>query len=678
VTNPLLEKQSLPPFGAIKAEHLEPAIEEILKENRQKISDLLALKQAPTWTSLVEVLSDLDDRLNQAFSPAQHLNGVMNTPELRDAYNNVLPKLSEYQTELGQNNQLFEAYQTLAASPEYASLNKAQQKVIDNAIRDFKLSGIDLDVEGQKRFADISKRLSALSSKFSDNVLDATMAWSKLITDKNDLKGMPESALALAAQMAEQKDQEGYLFTLDYPSYRPVMSYCENRELRAEMYEASSTRASGEGPYAGQWDNTDYINEMLSLRQEKAKLLGFNNSAEDSLATKMAESTEDVIGFLRELAEKSRPAAEREFAELCDFALREFGAEELCAWDGPFYEEKLKEHKFDLSDEMLRPYFPVPKVLYGMYEVVRRLYDIEIEACTDMETWHADVTTFSVKKEGELIARFYLDLYARENKQGGAWMDECRTRRVNSEGKLQIPVAYLTCNFPAPIGDSPALITHDDVVTMFHEFGHGLHQMMTKVDCAEVSGINGVAWDAVELPSQFMENWCWQSEALQFISGHHGTDEPLPDDLLGKMLEAKTFQAGMNTAQQIVLALFDFRIHMEFEREGQVQEILDEVRAEVSVVTVPEFNRFQNGFSHIFGGGYAAGYYSYKWAEVLSADAFGKFEEEGIFNRQTGEKFLASILEKGGSVDAMDMFVSFRGRKPEIEALLRQDGILES
>ena len=460
----------------------------------------------------------------------------------------------------------------MAASSEYASLNKAQQKVIDNAIRDFKLSGIDLNAEDQKRFADISKRLSALSSKFSDNVLDATMAWSKLITDKNDLKGMPESALALAAQMAEQKDQDGYLFTLDYPSYGPVMSYCENRELRAEMYKAFSTRASGEGPYAGQWDNTDYINEMLSLRQEKAKLLGFNNSAEDSLATKMAESTEDVIGFLKELAEKSKPAAEREFAELCDFALREFGVESLCAWDGPFYAEKLKEHKFDLSDEMLRPYFPVPKVLNGMYEVVRRLYDIEIEACTDMETWHADVTTFSIKKEGELIARFYLDLYSRENKQGGAWMDECRTRRVDSEGKLQIPVAYLTCNFPAPIGDSPALITHDDVVTMFHEFGHGLHQMMTKVDCAEVSGINGVAWDAVELPSQFMENWCWQSEALQFISGHHGTGEPLPDDLLKKMLEAKTFQAGMMTARQIEFALFDFRIHMEFEREGQVRK----------------------------------------------------------------------------------------------------------
>jgi len=676
--NPLLDQHVLPPFETIKAEHIVPAVDKILDDNRSKISELLATTGEASWLNLIEPLAILEDRLNQCFSPVGHLNGVMNTVEIREAYNAVLPKLSEYRTALGQNARLFSAYQNLAESESFSALNTTQQKVIDNALRDFRLSGIDLDEEKQKRFAEISKTLSELSSKFNDNVLDATMAWSKTYTDKSELTGLPESALALAAQMAKQKDLEGYLFTLDSPSYSPVMLYCENRELRREMYEAFVTRASDRGPFAGQWDNSENIREIMKLRKESALLLGFNNAAETSLATKMAENTDQVITFLEALAEKSKPAAEREFTELMDFAQKEYGVLELCAWDMSFYSEKLKEHKFDLSEEALRPYFPVPKVLEGMYEVVRRLYDIEIQVCSDMETWHGDVTTFQISKEGEVIARFYLDLYAREHKQGGAWMDECRSRRVKLDGELQIPVAYLTCNFPAPVGDVPALINHDDVVTMFHEFGHGLHQMMTKVDFAEVSGINGVAWDAVELPSQFMENWCWQSEALTFISGHHETEASLPDDLLEKMLAAKTFQAGMTTVRQIEFALFDFRLHMEFdeEKENQIQIILDEVRTEVAVIQAPEFNRFQNGFSHIFGGGYDAGYYSYKWAEVLSADAFSKFEEEGIFNRQTGEKFLSSVLERGGSADAMELFVSFRGRKPDIEALLKQDGIL--
>jgi len=676
--NPLLDQQVLPPFETIKAVHIVPAVDKILDDNRSKISELLATTEEASWLNLIEPLAILEDHLNQCFSPVGHLNGVMNTADIREAYNTVLPKLNEYRTELGQNTKLFSAYQNLAKSESFSTLNATQQKVIDNALRDFRLSGVDLDAEKQKRFAEISKTLSELSSKFNDNVLDATMAWSKTFSDKSELTGLPESAIALAAQMAEQKNLEGYLLTLDYPSYSPVLLYCENRELRREMYEAFTTRASDQGPFAGQWDNTEHISEIMKLRKERALLLGFDNAAENSLATKMAENTDQVITFLKALAEKSKPAAEREFTELLDFAQKQHGVTELCAWDMPFYSEKLKEYKFDLCEEALRPYFPVPRVLVGMYEVVRRLYDVEIEACSDMETWHQDVTTFLIRKEGEVIARFYLDLYAREHKQGGAWMDECRSRRIKLDGDLQIPVAYLTCNFPAPVGEAPALINHNDVVTMFHEFGHGLHQMMTKVDFAEVSGINGVAWDAVELPSQFMENWCWQSEALQFISGHYETEASLPDELLEKMLAAKTFQAGMTTVRQIEFALFDFRLHMEFDEEieNQTQIILDEVRAEVSVIQTPKFNRFQNGFSHIFAGGYDAGYYSYKWAEVLSADAFSKFEEEGIFNRQTGEKFLSSVLERGGSADAMELFVFFRGRKPDIEALLKQDGIL--
>lgn len=489
--------------------------------------------------------------------------------------------------------------------------------------------------------------------------------------------------MQMAKQTAEQRGDSGYVFTLEFPSYLPVMTYCENEAFRKEIYEAFVTRASDMGPHAGKWDNTEVMQEILALRKEQSELLGFDNYAEYSIAKKMAKSTEQVIGFLENLAGKSKLAASAQYEELCEFARKQYGKTELYAWDMVFYSEKLKEQKFDISEEALRPYFPAPRVLLGMFEVVRRLYDIEIELNAEVVTWHKDVQTFNVRKNGETIARFYLDLYARPNKQGGAWMDECRVRRevhgATDEGtKVQLPVAFLTCNFTGPVGKDPSLLTHNEVVTLFHEFGHGLHHMLTKVSVAGVSGINGVAWDAVELPSQFMENWCWQSEALGFISGHYQSGEVLPEAMLEKMLAGKNFQSAIALVRQLEFALFDFRLHMEFDPEAkdQVQNILNDVRAKYGVVEAPSFNRFQHGFGHIFGGGYAAGYYSYKWAEVLSADAFSLFEADGIFNRQTGEKFLVSVLEQGGSVDPMEMFVSFMGREPKVEALLKQDGIV--
>ncbi len=678
MTNPLLERNELPPFRAILPNHVVPAVDQLLTANRQEITKLLE-DNVCDWDGLIAVIEALNDFLSQSFGPVSHMNSVVNTPELRDAYNASLPKLSEYQTEMGQNADLFSAYQSILTGSDFDTLDQAQKKSIENAIRDFRLSGIDLPKKKQSRFAEISKRLSELSSQFSDNVLDATMGWKKVVTDKSELSGLPENALGLARQMAEQNDEKGYLLTLDIPSYLPVLSYCENEKLRREMYEAFVTRASDQGPGKGQWDNSEIIHEILTLRKERAELLGFRNFAELSLATKMAQDTDQVIGFLTELAEKSKPAAEKEFAAICEFAQNEFDVKEINAWDVNFYAEKLKEHRFSISEEKLRPYFPEPTVLSGLFEVVRRLYDIEIEETKNIETWHEDVTTYNITKEGITIARFYLDLYARANKRGGAWMDDCRVRRITAKGETQLPVAYLTCNFSAPVGGNPSLLTHTEVVTLFHEFGHGMHHMMTKVTCAPVSGVNGVAWDAVELPSQFMENWCWQKEALAFISAHFKTGESLPAEMLEKLLAAKNFQSAMMTVRQLEFALFDFRLHLEFDPnlDDQVQTILNEVRNDVAVVPAPEFSRFQHGFSHIFGGGYAAGYYSYKWAEVLSADAFAKFQEEGIFNRQTGEKFLTSILEVGGSVDPMDMFVEFRGREPEIDALLKQDGILE-
>jgi oligopeptidase A len=677
MTNPLLLSAELPAFSAIKPEHVQPAIERLLQHNRDQIHAVLASENELTWDALVMPLEKLDDQLSQAWSPVSHMNSVINSDVLREAYNACLPLLSEYSTEMGQSSELYSAYQSIADSESYAQLNQAQQKSIDNTLRDFRLAGVALSNDKKQRYGDIKKRLSELTSKFSENVLDATQGWSKLVGNADELAGVPESSLAAMAQAAEAKDQQGYLVTLEFPSYFPIVTYGENSALREEVYEAFVTRASDQGPNAGEWDNSDLIDEILALRHELAGVLGFDNYAAYSLATKMAEAPQQVIQFLQDLADKSRPQALQEFAELQAYAKESFDVAELQPWDVGFYSEKLRQHRYAISQEELRPYFPVNKVISGMFEVVHRLYGIAIEQVTEVDSWHQDVRFYEIKKGGQAIGRFYLDLYARANKRGGAWMDECRVRRRNSDGSLQLPVAYLTCNFNGPVGDKPALLTHNEVTTLFHEFGHGLHHVLTQIEVGAVSGINGVPWDAVELPSQFMENWCWQPEGIALISSHFETGEPLPQAMLDKLLAARNFQAAMQMVRQLEFSLFDFRIHQEYnpQLEGGVQAILDDVREQLAVVPVVRYNRFQNGFSHIFAGGYAAGYYSYKWAEVLSADAFSKFEEEGIFNQATGQSFLENVLHKGGSEEPMALFVAFRGREPSVEPLLRHSGL---
>ncbi|MCB1879598.1 MAG: M3 family metallopeptidase, partial [Gammaproteobacteria bacterium] len=596
--------------------------------------------------------------------------------ELRQVYNACLPKLSEYATEMGQNERLFNAYQAVAEGSE--ELDPAQRKLLQNSLRDFHLSGVDLPAEKKARFKEISQQLSKLASQFEENLLDATNAWSKLITDQSELAGLPESALQLARQTAQQRGEpEGWMLTLEFPSYLPVMTYADNRELRRELYTAFSTRASDQGPHAGQWDNSEIIEQILRLRHEQAQLLGFDNYADRSLAKKMAESSEQVMEFLNDLTARSHRQAETELAELRSFAAELYRATELEAWDIGYFSEKLRQQRYDITQEELKPYFPETRVLPGMFAVVKRLYGIEISEVKGVDRWHPDVRFFEIRShQGELRGQFYLDLYARPKKRGGAWMDGC-IDRMFSDDCDQIPVAYLTCNFSPPVGGKPALFTHDEVQTLFHEFGHGLHHLLTRVDYPGVAGINGVAWDAVELPSQFMENWCWERPALDLISGHIESGERIPAALYQKMRAAKNFQSGMQMVRQLEFSLFDFRIHREYQPEhgGRVYEILNQVREQVAVVRPPAFNRFAHGFSHIFAGGYAAGYFSYKWAEVLSADAFSLFEERGIFDPETGASFLRNILEQGGSRDAMELFIAFRGREPSIDALLQHSGI---
>jgi oligopeptidase A len=696
--NPLLQAttaNALPSFSRIKAEHALTAMEYLLNNNRQRINQLLKDINSGTtpvsWQALVTPMEAWDDELSQAWSPVSHMNSVVSSDERRDAYNACLPLLSAYSTEMGQNQDLYKAYKKLADSAEFKTLNTEQKTSIEHAMRDFRLAGIALEGERKSRYGELKQRMSELTSKFGENVMDATQAWTKVITDKTKLAGLPDSALALAQQQFQQKakdskaNEAGYLFTLDFPSYFPVLTYCENRELRHEMYKAYATRASdrySESNGDNKFDNSAVMNEILALRHELSLLLDFKNYAEYSVASKMANDPQQVIDFLTDLAEKAVPQAQQEFSELKAYAKESFNIDTLEPWDISFYAEQLRQHRYSISQELIRPYLPIDTVLKGMFETVHRLYGINIEEQIEFDTYHPDVRFFHIQKGGDVIAKFYFDLYARDKKRGGAWMDECRVRRTLENGALQLPVAYLVCNFSPAVDGKPALLTHDELTTLFHEFGHGLHHMLTQIKTAAVSGINGVAWDAVELPSQFMENWCWEKEALAFISGHYETGEPLPDELLEKMLAAKNFQSAMIMARQLEFSLFDFRMHREYQPELNAEEqnnyinsIIQDVRSQVAVVPIVEYNRFQNSFSHIFAGGYAAGYYSYKWAEVLSADAFSRFEEEGIFNTTTGQSFLTEILQKGGSEEPAVLFERFRGRAPTTDALLRHCGI---
>ena len=677
MSNPLLTPTDLPAFSKIEPQYIEPAIKQLIEENRATVEHLLKQPHF-TWENFILPLAEAGDRLSKVWSPISHLNSVKNSPELREAHQACLPLLAEYGTWVGQHQGLYEAYFQLKNSPEFTNYSQAQKKAIENSLRDFKLSGISLPAEKQKRYGEIVARLSELTSQFSNNVLDATMGWEKIVEDESQLKGLPESALQAAKQSAESKGLSDYRFTLEFPSYIPVMTYCENRELREEMYHAFATRASDQGPNAGKWDNSALMQEILSLRVELAKLLDFNTYTELSLATKMAETPQQVLDFLTNLAQRSKAQGKRELQELKDFCKTHYNLTALELWDLTFYSEKQKQHLYAINDEELRPYFPEERVLNGLFELIKRIFHIRAVERHGVETWHKDVRFFDlIDDTNEVRGSFYLDLYAREHKRGGAWMDDCIGRRKTIDGNLQKPVAYLTCNFNRPLGDQPALFTHDEVTTLFHEFGHGLHHMLTKIDVADVAGINGVPWDAVELPSQFMENWCWEEEALQFISGHYQTNEPLPKEKLTQLLKAKNFQAAMFVLRQLEFALFDFRLHHTFDanKSNQILDTLHQVKAEVAVVPTVDWGRMPHSFSHIFAGGYAAGYYSYLWAEVLSADAYSRFEEEGIFNAQTGQSFLDEILTKGGSEEPMKLFKNFRGREPQLDALLRHKGI---
>ena len=669
--NPLLGHEPLPPFARIRPEHVEPGVRELLERSRARIEQLAAVQQ-PTFATVVEPLEELQHRVAKTWSPVSHLNAVVNSDALRTSYNACLPLLSAYQTDLAQSEPLYRAYKTIAEQTSTA-LGPVERQVIEHALRDFRLAGVGLPPQRKERFKAVMLELTQLQARFEENVLDATNGWSYHVADESQLRGLNSTLIDQARRRGHEQRVEGWILTLDQPTYVAVVTDAESDKLRRAFYEAWTTRASDQGPNANRWDNSAVMDDILRLRHETARLLDFRSYAEYALSTRMAHTVEEVMQFLLELARTARAAAHKEFAELEEFAGRK-----LDAWDVGYYAERLQRERYSVSQEELRPYFPMPYVLAGLFEVASRLFGIRITERQDVPVWHTDVRFFEIQgADGRSIGSFYLDAYARSNKRSGAWMDECVGRKKLASGSA-LPVAYLVCNFLAPNAGRPALLTHDDVLTLFHEFGHGLHHMLTRVDYPSIAGINGVSWDAVELPSQFLENYAWHPDVLRRISSHVDTRVPLPPETQARLIATRSFHAGLQMMRQLEFALFDFRLHAEYDpaKGGRVMQMLREVRNEVAVVPVPDWNRFPNSFGHIFAGGYAAGYYSYKWAEVLAADAFAAFEESGVFDSRTAHRFLDAILTRGGSRDALDAFIDFRGRKPEVHALLKQHGIL--
>ncbi|MCA1925330.1 MAG: M3 family metallopeptidase [Thiobacillus sp.] len=677
--NPLLDFSALPRFAEFKPEFVTPAIDQLLADCRAAVARAEAADTPAEWESFVAPLDDANEKLGRAWGQVSHLHSVMDSPELREVYNANLPKITLYYAELGQNEALYAKYKALAASPAFATLSPARRKIVENELRDFRLGGAELPADKKARFKAIQEELAALSARFEENLLDATNDYHLIIDEPSELAGIPDDVLAMMKAAAEADGHSGWKITLHMPSYLPVMQYADSRELRQILYRAYVTRASEFGK--AELDNTPLIAQILRLRRETAALLGFASYADVSLEAKMADSPRQVLQFLDELAARARPYAEKDFAELKTFARDTLGYDALEAWDNAYVSEKLRVARYSFSDQEVKQYFPEARVLAGLFKLVETLYGIFIRE-DSAPVWHPDVKFYTLTDHaGKRIGQFYLDLYARASKRGGAWMDDVITRRRTRDG-VQTPVAYLNCNFSAPVGGKPALFTHDEVITLFHETGHGLHHLLTQIEELGVSGINGVEWDAVELPSQFMENFCWEWDVLKHMTAHVDTGEPLPRPLFDKMLAAKNFQSGLQTLRQIEFAMFDMRLHDDFDPAGSrtAMDLLNEIRKQVAVVIPPDYNRFPNNFSHIFAGGYAAGYYSYKWAEVLSADAYALFEDEaegygGVLNPEVGHRFWSEILAQGGARPALESFRAFRGREPVIDALLRHNGM---